>query len=108
MNPRLCEIGKKIRQYRKENGLTMKELATAIGYESDTMISYLEKGTRATTLLTYEKIAKALHRPVTVLLGYDSIPKFEYIEAVLFNELSEEDAATAVKFIKFLKKEATH
>lgn len=53
------KLGKKIKKYRKENGLTQQELAEKIDM-STKYIQFIETGKRKPSLKTIYKIVKAL------------------------------------------------
>lgn len=58
--------GDRIRQYRKEKGLTQKQLGELCGIHEANIRKY-ELGTQNPKLETLQKIATALHVPVTML-----------------------------------------
>lgn len=63
----LQKIGKKIKALRQEKGISQQELAAMINYEKSNM-SRLEAGNTNPTILTLDKIAKALGVEISVLL----------------------------------------
>ena len=65
------EIGKKIRQYRKELNMTQAQLGELAGVEPSN-ISHIERGATKLSLPTLIKIANALGRTVDELI-YDSL-----------------------------------
>jgi len=56
----LCAFGKRIRELRKEQGLTQAELAEKIGLSTN-FIGMVERGERNITVLKVFKIAKAFN-----------------------------------------------
>lgn len=78
-------IGPKIKQLRKEKGLTQEQLAEALGYSGKSVISHIEKGDAD---MTYEKILFLLR-------------KFELDANSLFDgELKERKVKKVVKVVK--------
>lgn len=67
-------IGDRIRQRRKELGLTQEELANKMGYSSRTAISNVEKGGEDLTSTRIEKYAKALDCEPAYLMGWTGTP----------------------------------
>ena len=67
-------IGDRIRQRRKELGLTQEELANKMGYSSRTAISNVEKGGEDLTSTRIEKYAKALECTPSYLMGWTGTP----------------------------------
>ena len=62
-------FGEKVRQIRKERGLSQEELARMIGGSSKSMISKIESGQRMTPIPVAARIAAALGVSVSDLLG---------------------------------------
>lgn len=60
----------KMRELRKQAGLTMKELGKIVGV-SESTISLYERGQHEPDLLTLGRIAEQLHCSVDYLLGRD-------------------------------------
>ena len=62
------EIGDRIKELRKEKGMTQKELANAMGVTAS-MIGQYETGIRIPKYETLERVAKALSISVETLMG---------------------------------------
>jgi transcriptional regulator with XRE-family HTH domain len=62
-------IAKRIKQYRKQSGLTQASLAEKAGVASTT-IARVERGDNQASLPTIEKLAKALEIKASDILGY--------------------------------------
>ena len=60
------QIGKRIKKARKERGITQQELAEKVNMH-DTTISRIETGFSNPSILTINKIAKALKIPLSDL-----------------------------------------
>lgn len=60
--------GERIKELMKEQGLTNKELAEAVGV-TEAMISYIIRGLRDTTVATMVRIANRLGVKVDELIG---------------------------------------
>lgn len=67
----MTNVGKKIREVRKEKGLTIKQLGNLCGISEQNMGNY-ERGVRTPKLETIKKIAKALEIPYTQLIDDES------------------------------------
>ena len=65
-----AELGRRLRQARKEMGLSGTELARRIG-KSQPYISDLERGQRTPSLSTLRALARALNRPLSYFLAAD-------------------------------------
>lgn len=65
--------GEKIRQARKDAGMTQKALADALGV-SESFVSQYEKGKREPKYQTLCKIAEALGMPSPAYFVFDPIP----------------------------------
>ena len=63
----------KMRELRKQAGLTMKELGKIVGV-SESTISLYERGQHEPDLVTLSRIAKCLNTSVDYLLGRDDVP----------------------------------
>lgn len=70
------EIGEKIKELRKEKGLTQKKLGELCGM-ADTTIRQYELGIRNPKIKTLEKIATALDVNVQYLIGWDENKSYE-------------------------------
>lgn len=63
------EIGKAIRKYRTEAGLTMASVAAALGYSSSSTIVNWESGTRHPPVTVIPMLAKVLGCTITDLFA---------------------------------------
>ena len=61
-------IGTRIKQSRKENGLTQKQLAERLGLRSS-VISFYETGERTPSIDVLIKLSRTLHVSIDYLLG---------------------------------------
>lgn len=64
-------IGNQIRIAREEAGYPQVAIAKALGFDSATAISLIEKGDRKLTAENLEKVADFLHKDVAFFLGRD-------------------------------------
>jgi len=65
-------IGARIREAREAAGLSQKDLADKLGYESSTAVSYLESGERKVSVVDLEKVAHLLDRDIRFFIGQES------------------------------------
>ena len=61
-------LGENIKKYRKQKGLTQKELASKVGVAASTITKY-EKGDLEPSLDTIKKIANVLDVPMAYIIG---------------------------------------
>lgn len=66
------DIGRRIRTFRQENGITLAEMAARTGL-SPTYISEIERGKVQPSAKALRKLAKALNIPLSHCLGSDSL-----------------------------------
>ena len=70
----LCVLGKRIKEYRNNKGMSMQELADKAGYDSRASIFRIENGSQDIPHRKLQKIAGALDVDIKVLLdGIDVI-----------------------------------
>ncbi len=62
-------IGNNIREARELAGLSQRQLAEKLGYESSTTISYIESGERKVSIVDLEKIAHILDKDIRYFIG---------------------------------------
>ena len=73
-------IGERIKQRRKQLGLTQEELANRIGNSSRASICTVEKDREDLTTTRIAKLAKALETSPAFLMGWVSDPDPDYLE----------------------------
>lgn len=93
----MVEFGDRLRNLRKENNLTQKELASLIGVQNS-IISFYEVGDRAPSPQVIVKLASVLHVTTDYLLG------IEKQESVIVSGLDEEDKKLVRTLIDTLRK----
>ena len=97
-------VGQRIAEARQSVGLTVRDLATQLGWPHTTLANY-ERGRRPLTLARLETIAHALHRvPASFLVG--SYEAAAIVEAIASNRLlviSYRLTANNQFFIKFIQ-----
>ena len=111
----------KMRELRKQAGLTMKELGRIVGV-SESTISLYERGQHEPDLVTLSRIAECLNTSVDYLLGRDDVPDtkkepappggmresvmrlFDEIEAAGLSDAEAEYIRTQIEGIKALRK----
>lgn len=67
------EIGKRIKERRKELNMTQAELAEKLGYKNKTAITKIENGTNDITQTKAIEFAKALDVPIAYLMGWEEL-----------------------------------
>lgn len=94
-------LGQKIKDFRKQNGLTQEKLAELIGIETGSL-SAIESGRHFPSLLTLEKIAETLHIKLKALFEFDSLVSLEQMQKEItenLHKLDEKKIAFIYKFI---------
>ena len=98
-------IGDRVKERRKELGLTQEEVAKKIGYKSQSTIAQIEDGTNDVTLPKVELLAKALQTTPGFLMGWEQEEeerqRIERIVAML-KRLDNEDFARIEERIAIL------
>lgn len=61
--------GKRIRDLRKEKGMTQKELANLLGYKSSSAIGMIEREERELVMDTIDKLAEIFNVSADYILG---------------------------------------
>ncbi len=85
------EIGKRIQNARRKNGLTQEELAEKLDISRNQLAS-LEIGTRGTSLELFVKIANELSVPITNLLEDYLKPDIYYKELqTIFQKCTDQE-----------------
>ena len=87
MNLDYIEIGKRIRKYRKTNGLSQDELAEMVNI-STTHMSHIETANTKLSLLVCASIANALHVRIDDII-YDSPSDYSKTKDEIMEELSD-------------------
>jgi len=72
----MVEFAEKLRQLRKEYGLTQAELASMIGVKNS-VISFYEMGDRVPSPKIIKKLAATLHVSADYLLGIEKQPSID-------------------------------
>jgi XRE family transcriptional regulator, fatty acid utilization regulator len=102
------EIGRRIEQARKREGLTQGQLAELLGYQTPTAISLIEAGKRMIKIAELEKMAEVLHTDLQFLLKGTTDRPPVTVKMALRSEhkdLSAEDVSKIESFIEFVKAE---
>lgn len=104
------QVGLKIRDLRRANGLTQDQLAARIDKSTQT-VSQIERGAFAPSLDTIEAIAKALKAPPALMFpatisAKGPSAKDKVVSAIMANaiRLTKEDAETVLALATHLNK----
>ncbi len=99
------EVGKRIRLAREAALMTQKELADAVGYESNTAISLIESGKRRVQLSELEAIAKQLGCTTHYLTTGHEAESARDVKVALNadNDLDKKDVKSVIDFVNYLK-----
>ena len=96
------KLGKRIKELRKQRGLTQEQVAEKIQLEQNT-ISIIESGRNFPTLVTLEKIANVLQVELSDFFNYETSEDTEIIKKSLeikFQSLSDNQIKQVYKYIK--------
>lgn len=96
-------IGGKIREAREAAAVSQKTLADAVGFESATAISLIEKGERKLRVEDLEKIAAALNRDIKYFLGYENKPADVRVALRADKDLTDSDKQAILRFVQLAK-----
>ncbi len=95
-------IGARIKETRRKKGLSQKDLAKKVGFDSATSISLIESGERKISIVDLEKTAQALNEELGYFIGAE--PKIKV--AFRAEGLEEKDAEAIQHIIEMAKKRA--
>lgn len=102
-------IGERIKNLRKEKGLTQTELALKIGYKDKTALSKVERGLNNPYQSKIVALAEALDTTPAYLMGYEDmfVPSEDNAETHAwlissYEQLSEDDKKTVISLINRL------
>ncbi len=98
-------LGKRIKELRKEAGLTQEKLAELIDIET-TSLSGIESGRHFPSLPTLERIANNLNVEIKSLFNFNHLQSIEQMKSDIINnidKLSDEKIAFIHKFFEGYK-----
>lgn len=101
-------VGERIKERRKELGLTQTELAEKMGYSGKTSVSRAENYGDELTTIKLKKFAKALKCSESYLMGWDdieddSVPGYSSDQSevlLLYSKLNEEQKKTVLNLLR--------
>ncbi|MFA5792212.1 MAG: helix-turn-helix transcriptional regulator [Candidatus Paceibacterota bacterium] len=95
-------IGAKIREARNKKGLSQKDLAEAVGFDSGTSISLIESGERKMSIVDLEKMAEILNEELKYFLSIEPDVRVSFRA----DGLDKKDAEAIQHIIEMAKKRA--
>jgi transcriptional regulator with XRE-family HTH domain len=95
-------IGAKIKEARDEMGMSQKELANSIGFDSSTAISLIEAGERKVSIEDLEKMGNIFHKNIRFFLGSDDKVDVKYALRADKN-LSPKAKESILEFYNYIK-----
>jgi len=96
------KLGIRIKELRKQRGLTQEQVAEKIQLEQNT-ISVIESGRNFPTLVTLEKIANVLQVDLSDFFNYETSEDTEVIKKSLLNKfelLNDSQIRQVYKYVK--------
>jgi len=100
----LKRIGARIRYYRTDREMTMKELGKKIGVSESAISKYESGSVREISINTIKKIADVLSCPAERLMGWDGEPEIDFVadNSHIIEKLSTDNKEHLVEYAKFL------
>lgn len=99
-------VGNNVSMFRKKRGYTLDELAQKAGI-STSFLSNIEKGSRKATLLTINKLADALEKPLSSLIAYrigeEYLPEDSMLTLNIMQVVSDKTIEEKKKILNILK-----
>lgn len=95
-------IGSRIREARQAKGLSQKDLAEAVGFDSGTSISLIEAGERKISIVDLEKVAHKLNEDLDYFLSTPQSVRVSFRA----DGLDEKDTEVIQHIIEMAKKRA--
>jgi len=95
-------IGARIKEARQKKGLSQKDLADAVGFDSGTSISLIESGERKMSIVDLEKMAETLNEDLSYFLGTKPAVSVSFRA----DGLDEKDTEVIQHIIEMAKKRA--
>lgn len=98
------KLGKRIKELRKNAGLTQEQVAERIEMEQNT-ISVIESGRNFPTLITLEKIAKVLNVKLSDFFDYEYLDDIESVRNYIqskYQRLNDSELRQLFKYMKTL------
>ncbi|MBP3923814.1 helix-turn-helix transcriptional regulator [bacterium] len=95
-------FGKKLKDLRKERGLTQEKFAELLELETGS-IGMIEIGQRATSFETLEKISEKLNINYYELFDFEEIETKNSIEKAIIKEINKLDEKTLKFILNFIK-----
>lgn len=102
-------IGRRVAEYRLQKGLSQAQLASAIGKDSPTAISYFESGSRKVSIDDLIKIAKVLDKTLNDFLPQTATEKNDVKNFAIklrsnYDKLDKETEKSILDFAQLAKK----
>lgn len=104
------DLGAKIKQARKEKGISQRELAQLVGLTKSTIQRYESSNITDIKIVVIDAIAKALNVSPEWLIGKScekAAPNWDGLREIL-NKLDEADIDEVLKFVEYLHWKHTH
>ena len=96
-------LGRRIKELRKDKGLTQEKLAELINIET-TSLSGIESGRHFPSLPTVEKISKFLDVEMKVLFDFQHLKSTNEMKKIIINNIEKVDEQTISFIYRFFEK----
>ena len=93
-------LGQRIKQLRKQAGLTQEKLAELIGIETGSL-SGIESGRNFPSMLTIEKISNILGVEIRTMFEFNQLLSIENMKKVIINNIDKIDDRQIPYIYKF-------
>lgn len=98
-------IGSRIKEARQEAGMSQKDLAELVGFDSSTAISLIEAGQRKVSISDLDIIGKVLQKDINFFLGKEEESVDVMVALRADKDLSKQDKDSIAHFISCMKKD---
>lgn len=98
------KFGERIKELRKERGLTQAKVASDLGIAQPTIYKY-EKGLRNIPMSVLQKFANYFEMSITELIGAPTpeiTDEYEWIEEIKSYNLSKDEVNELMNFVRFI------
>ena len=93
-------LGKRIKQIRRQRGLTQEKLSELVGIETGSL-SGIESGRNFPSMLTIEKISNILGVEIKTMFDFNQLLSVDDMKKVIVNNIDEIDEAQIPYIYKF-------
>ncbi len=97
------KVGKRIKEARLKADLTLEELGSKVGLTKSTVTKYERGEIKTLDISKIKEFATILHVDAKYLACWEEEPQIQTVAAHAMEDLTEEEQAKVLEFIKFQK-----